>query len=70
MTNTELNLVTDHLGHSLNIHTSVYKLQQNILERTKVARILLSADQGLLNRLDTNTDTDFINNEDIDICSG
>lgn len=29
MTRAELEMVADHLGHSVNIHTGVYKMQQN-----------------------------------------
>lgn len=42
-------MVADHMGHSVNIHTSVYKLQQNLIERSKVAKILSALEDGDLN---------------------
>ena len=35
----ELKIVADHLGHSVSIHTDVYRLQSSWLEKTKVARV-------------------------------
>ena len=39
-------MVADHLGHSLKIHTTVYRMQQNAIERSKVARILTLLEDG------------------------
>ena len=50
MAPSELRMIADHMGHSVNIHTDVYRLQSSVLERTKVARILLAAENGTLNR--------------------
>jgi len=38
--------MADHLGHSVNIHTSVYRLQSNLIERTKVSKILMAFENG------------------------
>ena len=46
----ELKMLADHMGHSLNIHTDVYRLQSSVLERTKVARVLLAVEAGQLNK--------------------
>lgn len=46
MSRDELQLVADHMGHSLAMHTDVYRLQSSVLERTKVARVLLGLENG------------------------
>ena len=51
MTGDELKLVTDHMGHSEVIHTNVYKLQSSLLERTKVAKVLMALEDGNLGKL-------------------
>lgn len=50
MNHSELEMVADHMGHSVNIHTSVYKLQQNLIERSKVAMVLSAIEAGSLER--------------------
>lgn len=42
-------MAADHMAHSVNIHTSVYKLQQNLKERSKVAKNLSAFEDGDLN---------------------
>ena len=39
-------MIADHLGHNLNMYTDVYCLQSSLLERTKVARLLLAVENG------------------------
>jgi len=51
MTGDELKLVADHMGHSVDIHTNVYKLQSSLLERTKVAKVLMALEDGNLGKL-------------------
>ena len=46
MNSNELRLLADHMGHDLNIHTSHYSLQSNLLERAKVARVLTAVENG------------------------
>ena len=48
MTPAEKEMLADHMGHTLNIHTSVYKMQQNMIERSKVARVLTMFEEGSL----------------------
>jgi hypothetical protein len=48
MSEDELKLLADHMGHSISIHTEVYRLQTSILERTKVARALVALEDGNL----------------------
>ena len=44
-------MVADHLGHSLKIHTTVYRMQQNAIERSKVARILTLLEDGATEKI-------------------
>lgn len=46
MSPAELKMLADHMGHSLNIHTDHYQLQTSMLERSKVARLLLQHENG------------------------
>ena len=48
MTGDELKLLADHIGHSVAIHTEVYRMQTSVLERTKVARALVALEAGNL----------------------
>jgi len=41
----ELKMLADHMGHDLQIHTTHYRLQTDILERTKVAKLLMRVEQ-------------------------
>ena len=59
MTQDELKQVTDHMGHSLAIHTDVYRLQTSVLERTKVARALVALEEGKLTKSNSNQDTNL-----------
>lgn len=42
----ELQMLAGHMGHSVNIHKSVNRLQKNDIERTKVTKILRAAKSG------------------------
>lgn len=44
----ELKLLADHMGHSVAMHTEIYRLQTSVLERTKVARALVALENGSL----------------------
>lgn len=48
MSGDELKLLADHMGHSVAIHTDVYRMQSSVLERTKVARALVALEEGSL----------------------
>ena len=50
MSRSELEMIADHMGHNLNIHTEIYRLQSSVIEKTKVSRVLLAAEQGLLHK--------------------
>jgi hypothetical protein len=50
MTSAELKLVANHMGHNINIHTDFYRLQSSLLEKTKVARMLIALENGQMNR--------------------
>lgn len=53
-------MIADHMGHDLNIHTNIYRLQSSLLERSKVARILMAADSGTLHRFEKSTDLNSV----------
>ena len=42
MPDADLKFVADHMGHDLNIHSSIYKLRTSLVERAKVAKMLVS----------------------------
>lgn len=67
MQESELQMIADHMGHSINIHTHVYRLQQHSIEKSKVARILLAADEGTLHRMKAQTDLDHLNLSELPI---
>ena len=48
MTNEELKMVAEHMGHSVNVHTDIYRVQQNLIERSKMAMVLSAAEAGTL----------------------
>ncbi|XP_078312171.1 uncharacterized protein LOC111134313 isoform X1 [Crassostrea virginica] len=48
MSGEELKLIADHMGHSVAIHTDIYRLQSSVLERTKVAKALVVLEEGRL----------------------
>ena len=50
MTGEELKMVADHMGHSVSVHTNVYRLQTSVLEKTKVARALIALENGQLSK--------------------
>lgn len=50
MSGDELKMVADHMGHSVSIHTDVYRLQTSLLEKTKVARALIALENGQLSK--------------------
>ena len=43
---TELSWVVKHLGHSLNVHNTHYRNLNGTIERAKVAKLLILADNG------------------------
>ena len=46
MTEAELNWVTDHLGHTPDVHKMWYRQEESTVELTKVAKILMAKDRG------------------------
>ena len=55
MTGDELKMVADHMGHSVSIHTDVYRLQSSLLEKTKVARALIALENGQMHKFSGRT---------------
>ena len=60
MTDAELTWVSNHLGHSVNVHKQWYPQEESTVELTKVAKILIAKDDGI----------NFLNNRMIDITEG
>ena len=50
MNDSELKMIADHMGHSVNIHTDVYRLQCSLIEKTKVAKILIAMENGAISQ--------------------
>jgi hypothetical protein len=48
MTEAELRWVTDHLGHTIDVHKKWYRLSNRTVELTKVAAVLVAAESGYL----------------------
>lgn len=46
MTKEELNSVSDHLGHSVDVHKAWYRQEELTIELTKVAKVLMAKDRG------------------------
>ncbi|XP_074652770.1 uncharacterized protein LOC141907100 [Tubulanus polymorphus] len=46
----ELKMVADHMGHDVKIHADVYCLQSSLVEKAKVAKVLLAAENGIMAR--------------------
>lgn len=67
MNSSELRSLADHMGHDLNIHMNYYALQTNIIERTKVAKVLSAVSNGHLTKLDTQKELDEVHIPDADI---
>ena len=51
MSRNELSMISDHMGHNIDIHTDVYRLQSSVFEKTKVARVLLALESGKLKNM-------------------
>lgn len=50
MTDSELRWVTDHMGHTLDVHKRWYRKSNNTVELSKVASVLLAAESGSLQK--------------------
>lgn len=46
LTKGELKWLANHMGHELNIHETVYRLQDSTIELAKVSRLLMAVDSG------------------------
>lgn len=67
MPNGELKFVADHMGHDLNIHSNIYALQTSLVERAKVAKILVAAENGHLHKLKESRHVDQVNIDDLNV---
>ena len=48
LTRGELQWLANHMGHELNIHETVYRLQDHTIELAKVSRLLMAVDDGTI----------------------
>ena len=39
-----------HTGHNLNLHTDIYQKQSSLIEKTKIAKLLIALEEGSLSR--------------------
>ena len=47
MNEAEVTWVTNHLGHSVNVHKQWYQQEESTMELTKVAKVLIAKDDGI-----------------------
>lgn len=47
MNASEISWVADHMGHDVNIHSQHYRMQPELVEKTKVAKVLLAMERGV-----------------------
>ena len=55
MSRDELSTIADHMGHSVAVHTDVYRMQTSLQEKTKVARALIALENGKLSKFSGQT---------------
>lgn len=67
MNSSELRSLADHMGHDLNIHLNHYALQTNIIERTKVAKVLSAVSNGNWTKCINSRELDEVVIQDRDI---
>lgn len=65
MTEAETRLLAQHMGHDFNIHVKHYAIHSNLLERTKVAKVLTAIHTGRLQKQDSLQDPPEIADSDV-----
>lgn len=70
MSAAEMRALTKHMGHEYNIHINHYSLQSNLLERSKVSRVLTALSTGRLHRFEENKELSDIIVDDNDMEDG
>lgn len=46
----QLEWLSNHLGHTVDIHRSFYRLQESTIEMAKVSKVLLAVDSGKVSK--------------------
>ena len=46
VSDTELQWIVKHLGHSMKVHQTFYRAMSSTIEHTKIAKLLILADSG------------------------
>ena len=42
--------VADHLGHSLDVERTYYRIASSVIQKAKIAKLLILADQGKIDQ--------------------
>lgn len=50
MSENECDWLARHLGHDIKVHRIFYRMHDNAIELTKISRLLLAVDNGVVNR--------------------
>ena len=64
MSSNDLSILADHMGHNINIHTDIYRLQSSVLERTKVAKMLVAVAEGNMTKRNSLTAVEAVTVDD------
>lgn len=67
MNDNETRLLAHHMGHDYNIHMKHYAMQTNLLERSKVARVLSAISRGTVKTPTERMDIDQLSTQDADV---
>ena len=46
LTNGEREWLAEHLGHTLNVHKSCYRMQEPVIEMAQLSRLLIAIEDG------------------------
>ena len=47
---TQMEWVADHLGHSLDVERTYYRIASSVIQKAKIAKLLILADQGKIDQ--------------------
>lgn len=67
MSDAESRLLAQHMGHDYNIHLKHYAKQTNLLERSKVAKVLSAISTGALTLPNETTDIDSLKPNELNV---
>ena len=67
MSDNELKMLSDHMGHEVNIHANVYRGNRDLIERSRMAKVLVAFEDGTITRLAKQTPLDVLDLDKIHI---